>query len=471
MSYKEYLKILEIQMAKKLPQPLSNIAAQKIMSSLYSQFLIHRQKNEEILNLENGEYFWDIKNGKIRLSWSIKAKSILEFFVYSLQIVFQFLFGNTKQKKEDFCLLYGTHREWYENPTKSLEFSRYLNELSTKLEISKFWLIENTYIFRNRKLSDGIIATPCPLLYLLLLTQGPLTRLNLFIHWVFTIILILPKIFSSIEYLIVINEVIKESAFMSRLNDFSLAKYVFTTTSNIMVQPTIFHQPFDSTRETSMIWYSSSTHDTYVDYNACIDFSLYCCIRCDRHLVWTLDHAKFLEKRCKARALVIGPQLFYLPTTNTTFKNRTIAIFDITPTSWEVFKNTPYGEERSLRFLKDVFQVLSFLNKDSINPYAIQFKPKRQFTKHHSKTYINEVRNLSNNGLHVIASDINLYDYLKTVDIVVTNSLTSIGDLAEYLGVKVVYYDMPNFYKPLRIGENFTRNLMQLRTWLEKNMN
>ncbi len=470
MLYKECLEILESQLANKIPKPLSKIAAQKVMASLYNQHLNLRQKNDEILILENNEYYWDLKNGKIKLSRSIIAKSIIEFFVYSLQIIFQFLSSNIQQKKEDYCLLYGIEKEWYEYPVKNMEFSRYLNKLSVQLEVPRYWLIDNTHIFRNRKLSNRIIATPCPVLSVILLTKGPLARLKLFVYWVISMILLLSKIIFSIEYLIVLRELIKEYPFINELNNCPFAKNVFTTTSSIMAQPLIFHKPLESTRKTSMIWYSSSSHNQYVEHGAYIDFSLYCCIQCDLHLVWTLDHAKFLEKSCNARAVVVGPQLFYLPTTNITLKTRTIAIFDLTPTNWKVFENTPYGEERSLRFLKDVFQVIDSLNKNSINPYRVQLKPKRKFTNQHSKRYINEVMGLSNRGIQVISSDINLFDYLSTVDIVVTNSLTSIGDLAEYLGVKVVYYDIPAFYKPLRIGDRFTQNIEQLKTWLDKNI-
>jgi len=140
---------------------------------------------------------------------------------------------------------------------------------------------------------------------------------------------------------------------------------------------------------------------------------------------------------------VVGPQLFYLPSAKVQNPKRkkVIAVMDVTPTSWSLYENTLYSLERGLWFLDQVHVALSAL-KLSHKSTLVEFKFKREIGNHHAKKYLERVQSLNESGFfYLIDENVNLYDYFGTVDCLITTELTSVGLVAESMGIDVMYLD------------------------------
>lgn len=470
MKYSEYLDQLEIHFSKKLPRVMAQVAAQRVMSSFYNQLLDNRKEGITSLQLVNSKYSWDLTSDTLKIGASQRIKYIALIPIYFLQVMLQFVSRGDISNTPMINILYGTERERYMQPGKFNSFAEYLSHLSSQLEISTHWLVENNYILKNRKLNDRVITSPCPLVTVLLSSIRMSHKFRLFARWAFDFAHFLIGIPFNPDRIIVANEYVKELTFVQALKRLQPPINLFTTTSQLFVQPLFFHKENNHSPATSMIWYSSSAHDQYVDFFEYIDYSIYSRVRCDTHLVWTSAHKEFLERKCGAKARVIGPQLFYRPSLSSITQRKAIAIFDITPTSWKIYENTPYGTKRCLQFLEDVFETILKVNSKLEVQFQVEFKAKREFQSIHSQAYIDQLNQLGLKGLSILPSDVNLFDYLNSVSIVVTNSLTSIGDLAEFLGIEVIYYDLENFYSIKRKGQRFALNRRQLFYRLNKLM-
>lgn len=470
MRFEESFSLIGEILKVRMPAVLADIAARKVASAFEFQLLESRLNEISNTHLQNHMYSLDIETRKFQISTKFKLKLYGRLAACTFQVVALFVRRPPQLKHAIANVLYGLESAKYKGLTKRRGLSQYLSNLSSLLNVNEIWFLDNPSSLVGRRISQNIYISPCPVLLARLTKLGYRKRFNLFLIWVWKLLGFLIKILHTPELLLVSREFLTEQIFLDRSGTSGDIANLFCTNSRIFVQPPSFYQSKSLRPPTFMIWYSSSAHDSHVDYGPHFDSTIFSAAICDTHLVWNKTHKSFLETVCQAEVLVVGPQLFYVPTLVRVDKLPIIGVFDITPTAFQILKGTPFSEERAIDFIRVVSDSIRVINEEESNSFSMQIKTKRGFAPIHSSKYVKTIQKLNSQGVEVIDSEINLFDYLNSVTLVVTNSLTSIGDLANFLGVNVLYYDDEKYYRTKRRGCDFAINqedlLVKLRAKL-----
>ena len=460
------LKLLELQRVflSEFGEYNSALVAQKILSLLNAASI--KEKYNEIQLFELLAYNRGSSLAKLKYIINGYLSLFYFFFIFIMRI----LLVRKKSLSEKVNIFYGLEKKNIDNGPKNCIILDYLKYLSTTLNIENSWLIYKKEA-RSKFLGNTPFKTTLtPLLDLYLGVNNFKLRIKLALHVISQFLRIIVKIPFQPQIGLLIPEILFECFITDHQYTMNHINKVFVTTSNIFVQPYLFQLPATRRPSTMMIWYSSSAHNMYVKFGEYFDDTIYQSINVDQHLVWSEIHKTFLERFKKFKIQVVGPQLFYLPKnqTKTIHSVFRCALFDITPLKSDFCLDKVYSEARASYFLETVFNLVTDVSKKFQVVIQFEIKPKRQFQKFHSPSYLRLINKLSSLGVVIENSDINLFDYINDLDLVITNSLTSVSDIAESLSVPLILFDPVEFYECYREGSNVARTNLELQLLVEK---
>jgi polysaccharide biosynthesis PFTS motif protein len=422
----------------KLDKSIRVQISRRILGLSFTQILNARKLNSEVYSLSGPDFGIDFDLGRFNGSFKLTFKTYSELFYSFLQYILILSWKQPSLRNKslsEFNLFFGYH--FPTSPLKECEIQlqNYLNFFGQSQGLGSIFFVERSKHFQKPRRIQMSFFTFSPVLSLLISIKSPLFRVRVFFRLLLELsfyVLIIPVLGPR---QLVIRDLFLQKWLVDLLSQQELSISLFT-------QNLIFNRGFP-TASRNMIWYSASAINRELEDEWYIDKTLYLHLPIDCHYVWTLEHANYLEQSGTCQARVVGPQLFYLPSANSgnLTRKKTIAVMDLTPTNWSLYDATYYGVDRGIWFLDTLCAAL--LDFDLVdNDIQVEFKFKRELSSHHSELYVEKVQALNDLGLFsLVDPNINLYDYFCEVDCLITTQLTSVGLVAESMGVDVIYLD------------------------------
>jgi hypothetical protein len=356
-------------------------------------------------------------------------------------MILDFSFRRKIPFESKYTILYGFTKNQIFKNNDFRDFHDYL--VNSNIEAFKVnqYVIEADWLWTIKTHKNAIFCNN-PILVSALMMGDNRSKKAIFTGMLRDYFVLIWKIFSTPELRLIVKDIFVNQQILQ--TSILKPKFVIATPNNLYTQPLAFFY-FDIPIKKIMIWYSASAikHDVSQFY---IDDSFYEFLPIDYHYVWTLEHKLYLDRITKKVNIVVGPQLFYLSTQSMILKKRkVIALFDITPTDWKIYEKTPYGVERCTWFLKTAIEAINLSRARDLN-YRIEFKYKRRPEEIHSNHYLDLVKQyVSTEQIQLVDPDINLFDYLKEVDVIISTRLTSVGIIAEQLHVPTFYLESVDY--------------------------
>lgn len=189
-----------------------------------------------------------------------------------------------------------------------------------------------------------------------------------------------------------------------------------------------------------MIWYSTNSKPIYAvdDHNRkLLDFE--CIVEdVDEHWVWDMDDVKFLGMSGIVNSIALGSLLFQeREFGNKSLDKFVVTYFDVTPFS---ASSGFYSEKNTIAVLENVAFFASQMNRKYPGVFELRIKPKRKYSKRHSKIYISKIKEISNHlPISMIPASANLYKTVSESDYVLSIPFSSPAILAKELGVKTAF--------------------------------
>jgi polysaccharide biosynthesis PFTS motif protein len=427
---------------------LQSLLIQKISTPLQKDLIsgvpeIHGEKTKpsvEHLLRNNG---FTIYQGVLRVS----RVNFIKFFITNLLMFgFSLLYLIVMPKVNltpKINLIYGLTREMIYRQSREIQCDEFFNQIDTTFHNSKSLVLIQLARLELKKKSKKDNFKVVKYIPLFLLRSQNIPRLQLikcllqrFQFWI--------SICRQLPCAVLLGpEIILDS---SPLIEANRIKSVSTTVSQWGVQPYFFHKLERIPR--NFFWYSNNSNlFTHIDsgtYES--ELSYLRLIKASRHFVWTESFGKLIKEIANKDYSVIDFILFYLPKVNLEKKLYDITIFDVTPMT-----NLPpgnyYSEKNCMKFINDILDLCnSDLNLGKIKNIAL--KPKRAYTKLHSRQYVNFVKNLSRNkSLTLVDSNFDIFELVKSSKFVVVIPFSTPALIAKRLGVKSCYYNPDPNYK------------------------
>lgn len=222
-----------------------------------------------------------------------------------------------------------------------------------------------------------------------------------------------------------------------------------TTQSSLLNVPLLFKLAQENRK--IMVWYSTNSKPIYA-INDLIrkkintrEIKAYI----DEHWVWDEDEVRFLNSEGVKNASALGAMLFQ----EKKFADRSshkflLTYFDVTPfDSADGF----YSEENTLAVLDNLMKLMTVLDECFPGKFQLRIKPKRPYSKAHSKNYVSRIHRLSKEeSIELVSPVSNLYQVVSESDFVLAVPFSSPAVLARELGVKsafiaagIVGWDIP----------------------------
>jgi polysaccharide biosynthesis PFTS motif protein len=218
---------------------------------------------------------------------------------------------------------------------------------------------------------------------------------------------------------------------------------IITTNSsfNKLPQPFLLDVSKENKCHKVMFWYSANIKP--IETSSLIlaeeSQSLHLNSMIDEHLVWNITQKKFLEAKGLHNVKSVGSIVFRpRRSQNNLTKDIDIAYFDVTPFE---SSNDYYTYQNCSDVLLGVIEARIKLQHSLGIPLNIFVKPKRHYSRLHSKRYIKLLADLSKNGtISIIPSTVNLYKTISNSKFVVGIPFTSPVLIAQEIGVPCVFY-------------------------------
>lgn len=243
------------------------------------------------------------------------------------------------------------------------------------------------------------------------------------------------------------REVLDATVFRILKNEMVVNLDLITTNSSLSLLPKAMEHNFNGKR--IMLWYSTNSR-IFKHRKANIGLSW----RVqdiqefvDLHLVWNESECDFLKSIGITNVFPVGSILFQNRLTatksNSCFK---VTIFDVTPISIARqsqlrIEHNFLSEEKMLKDLRALLHITDSFQKKYGNYIEFRLKPKRRYTKYHSKKYLAEIRESHRSGkIKLLNPSENLYKLVSESDLVISTPYTSPATLAKELHVDVVYF-------------------------------
>jgi polysaccharide biosynthesis PFTS motif protein len=227
--------------------------------------------------------------------------------------------------------------------------------------------------------------------------------------------------------------------FLWEIVDLPIDATFITTQSSMNNLPTVFYMNRPNLMR-KMIWYSTNNkpisevnavETDFPDFKGLAEFV-------DLNLVWEETDSIYLSSLGVTNTKAVGSMLFYpkkLKVRNN--KKFTISYFDITP--FEKF-NGFLSEEMLIKNLLGIFEVVDSLKKNRGIDIVMNVKPKRSYSRLHSKKYIKIIDTISKDGrVNLLPSRTNLYELISESDFVFAVPFSSPALIAKELGVPTAY--------------------------------
>lgn len=245
------------------------------------------------------------------------------------------------------------------------------------------------------------------------------------------------------------REIFDRLVYSLYLTSVSKKTVLLTTQSSLSGVPMVFK--LAKKNKKIMIWYSSNSKPIYAiddQYREKVNFeNIKAYI--DEHWVWNPDDVEFLESGGVRNCHSLGAILFQEKKIMVRDANKYIVTyFDVTP--FESLTNF-YSYKNALALLNNVVELNNLMTEKYAGKFQLRLKPKREYSKVHSKAYVSKVQELSKHGyVEVISPGANLYEVVSESDYVLAPPFSSPAVLAKELGVKsnfiatgIVGWDIP----------------------------
>ena len=236
--------------------------------------------------------------------------------------------------------------------------------------------------------------------------------------------------------------------------------FLITTQSSEFRLPPAFKSEKNTRVNKIMFWYGTNTEPLGSPLNSAKvhsnKFELNHFI--DKHYVWDEFQSQLLEKKGITNREVKGSIVFIPRDTKPTRLNfPTVVYFDVTP---HFITNSAYTEEFCISTLLEVISACDEISKKIGKNINLLVKPKRNYTKIHSKKYLNLMKELHSSKLIEIAHPaVNIYDLISGADITLGIIYTSPVLIAKelrkpsfFLGLNKTW--IPNDYNDVKVLGN-----------------
>lgn len=192
---------------------------------------------------------------------------------------------------------------------------------------------------------------------------------------------------------------------------------------------------------------------------------------------WNQAHSEWLKHFYVHQVMIVGPIMFYFLTNNVKNKSnkKRLIIFDVTPHE-EMYARKKiaqqgfnyYNEDICIQFLNDILDAFDNPN------WEIVLKPKRKYSKNHSRKYIDFIQTIvtERHNFTVLNPDNNLFNEISKSDIVITIPFSSPFDISKSLGVPSIYYDPSGEIDFSRMGysvNDYVTDLISLKKLAKHN--
>ena len=434
----------------------SKLITSRFLSVFFHQILISRVENQVTNQFENKFFKIDFNCNEIHVKFRSYVKSLavlialfFKFLLMFFSMIYFRLFYRSFSKLDSINMFFGLTKQQIGARNDFSDFYRYLENLVKKQNLHNFYIVESKNKIQFNLVNSKLLICGSPNL-------AAYTISNSFLH----LLLLGPRIIY--EFLFFLKIIFFKPVLQPIIADIFMERWLFTnskidnqsliiTPNNLFVQPINFH--FNNKGYPRiMIWYSASAIKLS-ESQKYLDDSFYKYLPIDIHWVWNLEHKKYLDDITTSQNIVVGPQLFYLPNAiaNKSKKYFDICVMDITPTEWKLYEGTPYGLARCYWFLStviNVYQELSIENEGYKDFVRLFFKYKRKPESIHSSRYVDYIEySLKNGILEILPHNINLFDYLRSIDLLITTKFTSVGVVAESVNCPVIYLEPEEYVK------------------------
>ena len=218
---------------------------------------------------------------------------------------------------------------------------------------------------------------------------------------------------------------------------------LLTTQTYLLNPPIAFRSDVDWPK--IMYWYSDNGRQILGKESSKVDYSYLTIAEIGTHFVWTNSWASILAAQNNhAEVVAIGPIIFSnLDASKADFsqnreKSGKILIFDVTPK--KIADNQSiYSEEIMQDFIKDIIQAC----EESQVGSSLNLKPKRNYSRHDSKSYIDYLSDVGNK-LTTLQWDCDLQYAIESSNLVICIPFTSPALISKFLGVPCIFYSPLN---------------------------
>lgn len=252
---------------------------------------------------------------------------------------------------------------------------------------------------------------------------------------------------------------------------------LITTQSSFFKVPTSFK--IKGGPKKIMAWYSTNSKPIYAsndkerkefNVNEFKDFI-------DEHWVWNIGEVSFLQSYSIENAIVVGPVIFQdriIEEKDT--KKFVITYFDVTPLQGSI---DFYSEKNTAVVLNNIFRLIDHLEVKYPGRTIVRVKPKRKYSKYHSRKYISLLRTSTIlNKAKCLPASANLYQTISQSDLVLAIPFTSPALLGKELHVNSYFvstgiegWDVPKFSDGIPVLFQFERLLNIVEKEVERKFN
>lgn len=384
-----------------------------------------------------------VSNGNLKVS----SKKFFKYYILSTAILFfstlYFLIMPKLKSTTQFNLIYGLSSEMIFRQSREIQCDKFFSKVNSKLYSSKSVALIQLFNFnfrikRSKENYKVVLYIP---LYLLR-TQG-ISKLQLIKNLSKRFQLWRSMYKKSPCAILFGPEIMLDS---NPLIDLKGINSISTTVSQWGVQPYFFHKLNKIPK--NFYWYSNnSTPLVNSEFGTSnVELSYLRLIKANHHFVWTDSFGKLINEFVDVNYTVVESILFYIPGEQNFKKLYDILIFDLTPHKF--YESTSYySNSNCVKFISDILKAVDIL--DSLeNPITLALKPKRKYTKFHSREYIKIIKSLPyKQGVKLIDPGHDIFELIKSANLVVVIPFSTPALLAKRLGVKTCYYNPDPRYK------------------------
>lgn len=473
-----------INLSRKLVLP-------KYLSSTLRVFLIKKLIYRDLIKLKNYEQNnFSAAIEDVRVKYRFNLKTLSQILALYLAFIFLFFRSLKQYSRVKLSLVYGLNSKQIFQNASTESLHNFFRKLFSYKSQSPIYVIETNAIKSLwREKGSFLLNQNIDLfLYTSFLTSKQKIRLIVLMGVRVFYFLYHSRKFGSIM-LIWQQFIFQEPLY--KMIEKQVSKrvlYLITTPSGYRNLPFIFEY-FQNSIDSFMIWYSANSvpikyknqHDNRVQFAT----EIYKVLPIQNHLVWTTDHAKYLQSIIpkESNVSVKGSLMFYVQENNFANKIFDLAVFDVSPYSSSTLDeyqkipfelNSIYSEIHVIQFLEDIIKTVNLLSVNSKRHLTIAMKYKRELFDFHSQKYRNLIKEIELiQNITIIDSGANLYDLIDQSRSVIGFPFVSPCVIAKEIKVPTIYYSSSEIMAPYKKfhGVQVVQSLKGLHLFLEKTLN